>query len=1360
MDSTSIARRYQLNGLQKQMWYGHLRFEDTPAYTLSVCIHLKGIDPTRLQSALEQVAESDPIFSLRVGGPVENPFFETSEIPAVRYGYRDLREEPPAAIAEMRDQRTKLRLDPTIGMLDSLLVRVSESDFRWYLSLHHMIADGWSVKVLVDRVALSYELLSGVALDQRQTPVQNETGTLFAPEGDSESVSNTASPPSARVSDEEYWTRKLSRPIRPTDFYGHTDQEEPGVVRISTSLAPSPTQEVRALAETRSGPNATVRLANLLCAALFAYLYKLTGETYLSVGVPFSNRRSEDERLALGLRMRIAVLRIEVHGEESFLDLVDRVAKESEETNRHIGYTISNRDNTLYDVMLNVHNVSYPTIGGEEVREEWLHSGNDTLPLTVHVRGTSSPSLRFEFDLKRSLFPPSVRGRPVAHFLRVLDEVLANPSTSLDRIDLERPPRGRPKALPATPKLRQESRHAVTGERLHQLFDIQAARNGTETAVIAGASRMSYEELRLRSNEIRDRLRACGCTEGEIVGVHMERSAGAVASILGILKAGASWLPLDPAYPAELLHFIIEDSSTHIVISSRPSTAKSESILAAATDLTVVAVNSSSGVVADRDGRSGGRDRDRADVTTEGEADDQDAGLQHPAFCLYTSGSTGRPKGVLGSHEAALNRLRWMWQGFPFEADEVVLQKTSLNFIDSVWEIFGALLAGRSMVVIEESALRDPRRLAETVAEYPVRRIILVPSLLRSLLQAPGGFPRSLSSVTRWFVTGELFSSQLAHELLQELPTAEVYNLYGTTETYDAGCHRVRREDLEREYVPIGHPIDNMELHVLNDALRPVPRGIRGELFVGGIGVARGYLNRPSLSTLKFPRPPVSMSQSDSATHAKDYPLFRTGDLARVLPGGEVECLGRTDNQVKVRGYRVELEEIELRLQALAGVSEALVVVDRAAPEDGRLIGYVTPRRGARPRPVELQSELRRQLPPWMVPSLVVVDSLPVTPSGKRARELHELHINGRHRLRTRAEAASSARDPYESRLLGIWQEVLSAESIGIHDNFFDLGGNSLLAVRAVAEMERRIGFHLPLSSLFESPTIRQFVENQIRRRGLVSPAPVAVRVGSREVVPLFSVPPAGSSVSAFGALARYIPADQPLYSFQPRGMERGERPHLSIETMASDYIKEMKRIQHSGPYLLSGRCFGGYVAYEMAQQLLASGEEVAALIIIDSPEAPLEAARQHSHVGVQKLLSYYPRRIAYFLRRGRLLFTIRMKLKNELSYWIERFIEAFPNDGSGSRERRLRLLRHLHTLAYHRYVAKPYPGKITILRAEQTSDLTDERRKWERLGTGGIEWQTVSGRHRDLLKEPNIREVGAKLSACLLQVRTRTKEN
>ena len=576
---------------------------------------------------------------------------------------------------------------------------------------------------------------------------------------------------------------------------------------------------------------------------------------------------------------------------------------------------------------------------------------------------------------------------------------------------------------------------------LPQLFEAQAERTPYALAFVFDNERITYDELNRRAYQLAHHLVKLGVGPEQLVGVCIERSIELVVAVLGALKAGAAYLPLDPSYPRERLSFMISDAQPAVVLMQQQWHE-----LLAGIDVDVICVDA---------------DWDRIAACSE-ESAAVDVSEKSLCYVIYTSGSTGQPKGVLNLHRGAINRFRWMWDSYPFAAGEVSCQKTSLNFVDSIWEIFGPLLRGVPSVIIPDEVVKDPVKLVEVLSQQEVTRITLVPSLLRMILDTDVDLQAKLPQLKYWTTSGEVLNSELVEIFRQRLPHAVLLNLYGSSEVAaDVTYCEVLREN-DSTAVPIGRPIVNTQIYVLNSDLQPIPLGVAGELYVGGAGLSRGYHNRPELTAERFVPSPFG-----TVAGAR---LYRTGDLARYRPDGVIEYLGRTDHQVKLRGFRIELGEIEAVLNDHDAVQEAVVLVREDSPGDPRLVAYVVTNEPSAEVINQLRSYVKAKVPDYMVPAAFVqLDEFPLTGSGKVDRQALPAPDQSRPVLE---EEFVAPRNQLEESAAQIWREILELERVGIHDNFFDLGGNSLSAMQIIAKVTNTFDVYLPLHSLFDTPTI------------------------------------------------------------------------------------------------------------------------------------------------------------------------------------------------------------------------------------------------------------------------------------------------
>ena len=863
------------------------------------------------------------------------------------------------------------------------------------------------------------------------------------------------------------------------------------------------------------------------------------------------------------------------------------------------------------------------------------------------------------------------------------------------------------------------------------LFEQQAARSPEAVAATCGERRLTYHQVNALANELAHRLVACGCARGTLVGACLERSLEMLVGLIGILKTGAAYVPLDPSYPRAHLAFVLNDTGAPILVTD-----------ARAAD----ALPHYAGTTVRIDARN----------PVHGSAGNLPVAVapDDPIYVMYTSGSTGRPKGVVGLHRGVVNRCAWMWARYPFAADEVCCQKTALNFVDSVAEIFGPLLQGIPLVIVPEEASRDALRLTDALEGGRVSRLVVVPSLLRDLLEVPG-VGRRLAALKICVSSGEALTTTLCGRFYERLPHATLVNLYGSTEvSADVTCFETAPADRDRPSIPIGRPIANTRILLLDDRMQPVPVGEAGALYVGGAGLARGYLNQPGLTHEAFVPDPTSFDARER--------LYRTGDRGRYLPDGNVEFLGRADHQVKIRGVRIEPAEVEAALTAHPDVVQAVVVGRKDGTEETRLVAYVVPRQETTPESTDLRRFCRTRLPQALVPSLfVLIAQLCLLPNGKVDRTALPPIAPAR---AARQAPAAAPRSRIEEALIAVWRDVLDIDDVGVHDDFFDLGGHSLAAARLFARIERLFGQSLPLDTLFDAPTVARLAEilaTTCTEDSGWSPLVPLQPHGRRP--PLFLVHGIGGEVMSFAALAQQFGPDRPVYGVRALGSDAVREPLPTVESMAATYLEAIRAVQPDGPYCLAGYSAGGPIALEMAQQLRAAQVPVAALIVIDSPDlitaqrAPTWQLR-HLPAAARNVLWWMIDNEVFHAGAPEALRSLRSKARLLGAHAAGQLrgghVAADIRDVLGVwrlPDRRRRFLE-IHHRALSAYVAKPYAGPMTLVRARTMPLFAPPEHDlgWSRVAAGGLHTRVVAGAHDNILREPRVGHLAAAIADAL----------
>ncbi len=821
----------------------------------------------------------------------------------------------------------------------------------------------------------------------------------------------------------------------------------------------------------------------------------------------------------------------------------------------------------------------------------------------------------------------------------------------------------------------------LTGS-VQALFEAQVAKTPDRIAI----NGLTYRELDERANAIASRLQELGVGPDTLVGILMERSTDLVAALLGILKAGGAYVPLDPTYPVERLAYMLEDSAAPVLVTQ--------------TSLAGLIPTNAAILCVDNLGRASARPG-RAEARP---------GSENLAYVIYTSGSTGKPKGVQLPHRVVVNFLHTMRERPGLTPDDVLLAVTTLSFDIAGLELWLPLTTGARIELVTREVAADGRLLIDALVQSRATIMQATPATWRMLLEAGWkGDPK-----LKILCGGEAMSRDLAERLLPLC--GSLWNMYGPTETtiWSTVEHVQDTRDAGAS-IPIGRPIANTTIHLLDSQMRPVPIGVAGELHIGGAGLARGYLNRPELTAERF----ITWNGQR---------LYKTGDAARYLPDGRVEYLNRLDNQVKLRGYRIELGEIEAALRKHPAIADAVVTAGSA------LNAYFISE--TKPIASELREHLKKSLPEYMVPSFFMqLDAFPLTPNGKVDRRALPLPD------RTRDEHEFvPPRDELETRLAKLWSEVLGVSRVGVTDNFFEVGGDSLLALRLFLKMETEFGRQLPLATLIQASTIEALAAT-LRQETSSALATLVTLQASGSKPPFFCVHGVGGNVIGYQPLAKHLGSDQPFHALQARGLDGQQEPLTRIEEMAALYVDEIRKVQPEGPYHLGGLSFGGIVAFEMAQQLTRAGQEVALVALFDTAPVgfPQDAAtRMRTHMDV---LVHGPDRWLYLFKRIRRVWRKVVYRSWQTAFAVfDRFKRPLP--------RALRDVQQANYLALRLYRPRVYDGSVVFFYAErEPAGFTREKRHGWSVLANDVFSEEVPGDHLTMLEEPHVRGLAAKLA-------------
>jgi aspartate racemase len=1233
------------------------------------------------------------------------PPFEP-EIPEV-----DLRElaqdQREAEALRLARERARLSYDMERGpLLRALLVRLGDEDYRFYLFLHHIIFDGFSIyRVFLPELITIYNAyLAGQPSPLPELTLQYSDFAHWQ----RESLDSTKLKESRA-----YWSKQLDGELPVLEL--PTDRPRPAIqsFRGATHRFAFSKELSQGLHQLARQENTSFFTTILACFA--ALLRRYSAQQDFILGTVTSGRKRSSLESLLGCFQNPLALRLKLEGDRSFRELLAHAREVTLEALSHddapferlVEELSVRRDtsrNPLFPVMFSLVPPTTAFEPGWDLNQLDLDIGTAKFDLDLELDDRPE-ALLGRFVYSTDLFDAATVARMTGHFETILQAIVADPDQKLSRLPML--------TAGEEQQLEEWNRTEVEFPRefcVHQLVEAQVAHTPQALAVQHGEQQLTYQALNERANQLAHLLKKRGVGPESRVGICLRRSLELPVALLAVLKAGGACVPLDPAYPKERLAYMLEDSQATLVL-TQPG------LLAEVTDLEAEVIT----LEADWHTLSG---ESRENLRTQ-------VAPSNLAYVIYTSGSTGKPRGVLLTHFGLVNHNTAAVRLFNLTASDRMAQFASISFDIAVEEIFPTWISGGALIVREEDASLAVGDFLRWVGDKRVTALDLPTAYWHELVGELSESTMTLPESLRILIVGGEKASLSALAAWHKLAGARVrwVNTYGPTET---SVIVTAFEPSEKEWenmpaaLPIGRPIANTKIHILDENLQALPVGIAGDLYVEGPGLARGYLNRPEVTAEKFVRNPFSENPESR--------IYKTGDRARYLASGEIEFAGRTDDQVKIRGYRVELKEIESILGAHPGVREIAVVVKEnpteKGPADKHLVAYVVPSREQTPTGSELRAYLKQKLPPYMVPSaFVLLEAMPKTPNGKvdkrampapTAADFAEAH-----------EYVAPA-DDLEKNLVKLWCLVLGKDRVGIRDNFFDLGGHSLLAARLMHRVEQTLGQRLPLAALLQAPTVEQFA-GLLRQEGWSASWSSLVPIhaeGSK--TPFFCVHGVGGNVLGFRDLARHLGPDQPFYALQPQGLD-GQRPCLtSVPEMAERYIREIKRIQPEGPYRIGGYSFGGLVAYEMAQQLHAQNEEVNLLALFDTYPGKMES-RASALQNLRKLP--LKDQLSFIVKKGSfVLMTLSKRLE----------LQMLP--------RPLRNVREACAKAAGDYNVEPYRGQVTLFRVKEKSvgSLDDPYAIWWRVAAGGVDLREISGDHLSLLKEPQVRLLAEQLNDAL----------
>nr|WP_307731364.1 amino acid adenylation domain-containing protein [Microseira wollei] len=1023
--------KYPLSFQEQQLWLVDRLASNTPAYNIPIAINLAGeLNEKALAESFKEIIRRHEV--LRTSFVVENgqPVVAIAEVVTFTLPVEDLRGllESNARAEHLATEFAKQPFDLSQApLLRAKLLRLGETECTLLITLHHIVADGWSMGILIRELAEIYEAFSqGKPSPLPKLPIQYVDFAYWQQQQVQQNIQVLLA----------YWKQQLKGKLPVLNLRADRPRSPVQTFNGAQAKLILPQYLTQALKNLSHQEGATLFMT--LLAAFKTLLYRYTGQTDILVGSPIANRNRGEIETLIGCFVNILVWRTDLSGEPSFRELLARVRQIALGAYVHQALPFEKlveelqpeRDpsyNPLFQVMFALQNVPRQDANLSNISFNYQSGYNGTakfdLTLLMEER---DEELVGTLEYNTDLFESATIEGMLGHFRTLIEGIVANPDRGVSDLPLLTADEEY-QIIVEWNKTNQEWEEHLMAELFHKQFEAQVERTPDAIAVVFQERQLTYRQLNQKANQLAHYLQKLGVKPDILVGICVECSIEMLVGLLGILKAGGAYVPLDPTYPKQRLAFMLEDVQAPVLLTQQH--------LVDSGLESINLIQNSLVVCLDTDWQKIAQSSLENPVTQ--------VTVDNLAYVIYTSGSTGKPKGTLIEHRGLTNYLNWCSQAYAVEQGEGAIVHSSISFDMTITGLFSPLLVGRRVELLPEGfSIESLAAALRRGSNFSLIKI--TPAQLELLSQQLS--PEAAAGKTRSFIIGgENLSASLLTFWQNAAPETLLVNEYGPTETVVGCCvYWVPLHQHQSGWIPIGRPIANTQLYILDQKLRPVPIGVTGELYIGGAGVARGYLNRPDLTSERFITNPFS--QKEGAR------LYKTGDLARYLPDGTIECLGRIDHGVKIRGFRVELGEIEAVLGQHPAVQEVAIAAREDSPGDRRLVAYIVPRLKEAISVSELRSFLKEKLPEYMIPSaFVMLAAMPLTINGKVDRQALPIPENLRPDL---AVAYESPQTQVERIIANLWQEVLHLEKVGIYDNFFDLGGHSLLLVQVHNKLE------------------------------------------------------------------------------------------------------------------------------------------------------------------------------------------------------------------------------------------------------------------------------------------------------------------
>jgi amino acid adenylation domain-containing protein len=1360
-----------LSYIQQSLLFLNQLMPESPAYNVENAIRIKGsLNVSILEQTLKTLLQRHDI--LRSAYKIKDNTARqyVCDDVEINLDVIDLSHmEVGAAFGEATRQATEVSIRPfdlsTGQVLRTALYKLAENDYLFLMVIHHIAVDGYSEGILATELKTIYTALSeNRAIELPSSPIRYGDYSVWE---------------RARIDNQllnhqvDYWTQHLKN--TPDLLEISSDRPRPGIVSFrgytrDFKIDPDLYKQLQNL----SSQMGTTLFITLL-AAYQILLYRYSRQQKFVVATSVSIRNRPELEHLIGCLANLIVIKADFNRDISFEEFTRHLTSDALDA-------FSNQDLPFETLVEHLHpkrDISYNPIFQTSFD---LHQESFTDNLKINnldITGLRLQKLSSKYDLGLAMVAGNVNLTGSVEYnsdlfdLSTIDSMLHAFKELINLIVTK--PHARISELTALTEAEKElifndwssgsATHFDNTLSIQRMFEKQLDKYGKKTAVICNGQELSYDELNDRANQLAHYLISVGVTGETKVAICLEPSINILVAVLGVLKSGTCYIPVDPLYPQDRIQYMLSDSATSYIISQSETT---DSISFPNTCTLVLLDKYTDGInVQPKQPPIIPQNPDKL------------------AYIIYTSGSTGKPKGVMVHHHAVVNFLSSMAKVPGLDHDDKLLAVTTLSFDIAVLELLLPIITGATVIIATREQATDGNKLTSIIKQKNINVIQATPATWRLLLNSGWQGNTNL----RALCGGEALQQDLVRNLLPK--TAELWNMYGPTETTIwSTCYKVTATD---KPALIGKPIDNTQCYVLTDSLQPVPAGMPGELYIGGAGVTKGYLNRDELTAERFIDNPFNRLRHDK--------LYRTGDRVKYNSEGNLEYIQRIDNQVKVRGFRIELGEIESVIGELDNIAQTCVVVREEKVGDSRIYAYFAPAPGKSVTSTEIRKKIRQKLPDYMIPQFFIeMDQLPQMPNGKIDKKALPLTIAT---LPHEAEYIAP-RDNKEKILVKIWADVIdiSPDQISIHDDFFEIGGTSLIAMQMFNSIEQSTGRRFPISMLYRASTVRQLAallndnvdENSYIEAGTDQhPAKVNSQddvtngslrpsqdadIGSSTVspailtsivpiqtdghkTPLFFMHGEGGNVLMYRSLAKRLGPEQPVYGLESVGLNQSDFIHKSIEEMGSHYADEIMTTQVEGPYLVGGYCMGGSIALEVARNLKQRGKKVSCVILIDSMnnstvpnERPffsfcylhLQVARFHWQYIWQldqgKRINYMCETASSTMARARRLILRMLKRGGAEQAYMEADMNSQLNT-------RLDTVWQANESARRSYVPTKYEGKLVLFKQYARFGYSREL-GWEEVAVDGVDIEFLPAYPVTFLNEPYVASLASSMKQYL----------